>query len=266
MFIPLFYDSFLYYIEAGNYENALTIIKAYIPNNESANHLQEIMKLETSEIRILISNEKKMKCSKLFNYFLIMFFALSNTYLSQGIRYILPKTLTSFYHLQNHDTSETINYQSNENLSTVTFELKITAICSGLVAFINGVLIDFSPWGRLGIIRLGIFISTIVSFLAFFSENSIDVFACILKTTLNLQDQTMDIYSSEYFEVNNRIMLLSIYNILQSLSNFMSPYINDLITIKNFRTNYLVFSITLVICFILSLALINRKKYNQGMI
>ncbi len=220
------------------------------------------MQLENSEIQILILKEEKMKCRKLFNYFLIMFFALANTYLSQGIRYILPKTLTSFYNIQNYDTADKQNYESNKYLNIVTLELKITAICSGLLALFNGVLIDFSPLGRLGIIRFGIIISTVLSFLAFYSEKSIDVFACILKTTLNLQDQTMDIYSSEYFDVKNRIILLSIYNILQSLSNFMSPYLNDLIIITDYRQNYLVFSITLVVCLFLSLALKNHKNFN----
>ncbi len=195
-----------------------------------------------------------------FNYAIIMTFALFNSFLSQGIRYILPKTLTHFYHLKTFNLNEdNVKHGYNHNATLVSIELQLASTATAIISFLTGILIESSFLKRLRLLRIGIVLSALFSFLAFYIRKKIDIFACILKSVFTLQDQIMDIYSSETFDTKRRLMLLSAYNIIQSTSSFTSPYVNDLITNYWFRLNYLIFFIALCFLFILSL-LFSKEK------
>jgi MFS family permease len=201
-------------------------------------------------------------CNSLKNG-ILMSFALLNSFLAQGIRYILPKTLTYVYHIKNYNTDEnTIKENITSNASLVSLELQLSSISAGIVSFMTGILIENTYIKRLKLLRTAIFMSSMISALAFLIKSRIDLFACILKAVITLQDQIVDIYAIEVFEVKKRVMLLSIYNILQSTSGFISPYLNDLITFYWFRMNYLIFAIILMMCFIMSLFLGREKIKN----
>jgi hypothetical protein len=197
-----------------------------------------------------------------YNYFLIMIFAFVNSFLSQGIRYILPKTLTHVYHIRNYDVAEqNLNKViSDYNASVVSFELQISSISSVVVSLLNGVLIEQSFFKRLKLLRIVNLLSGFTSYSAFYFRRHIDVFACVLKTTLTMQDQIFEIYATEIFETKRRVLLLSIYNVTLSINNFLSPYVNDLLTYHWFRINYLVSAIMLTILMFLSIFLTKEKN------
>jgi MFS family permease len=250
-------------VDTKNYSEAFKICKNYLSNfEETQENFSNIM--ESNDINyeneITRIQEEDKKDSSFFNYSAIMVFALFNSFLVQGIRYILPKTLTHFYHLKLYNLKEEhFKAGYSHNAAVVSAELQISSTLSAFISFLTGILIENSFFKRLRLLRIGIFLCTILSFLAYFLRNKIDVFACSLKSLITLQDQILDIYSSETFDTKRRIMLLSTYNIIQSISSFMSPYVNDLITNYWFRLNYLIFFIILCFLFLLSFGLGKEK-------
>lgn len=276
--IPLYPDSFLFLIESKRYKSAFKVYKVYSKKGQGRedeeegkflrimNEKEENKKFDDENLKIencKLHKEEKHQKSPILEYFIIMSFALLNSFLAQGIRYILPKTLTYVYHIKNYNTDENTfkeNFSSNAGL--VSLELQISSISAGIVSFMTGILIENTYFKRLKLLRMAIFMSSLISAMAFFVKTKIDLFSCTLKTVIILQDQIIDIYAIEAFEVKKRVMLLSIYNILQSTSGFLSPYINDLITFYWFRLNYLVFAILLMVCFIMSLFLGRQKIKN----
>jgi hypothetical protein len=223
-----------------------------------------VEKEEASELELNYSTEKTYNSFEdesvlICNYVLIMIFSLLNSYSVQGIRYILPKTLTHVYHIKNSNIDDTSKQQISKNATVISFELQISSIFSGLVSFFTGILIENSYLQRLRLLKITNVFSCAMAFLAFFQRKYIDVFIIILKSSITMQDQIVEIYSAEWFDVKRRVMLLSLFNIIQSCSSFLSPFINDVLTNFNYSLNYLVFGILLSILMLLSIFLKKEK-------
>ncbi len=180
--------------------------------------------------------EKELK-DKFLIYFLIMIFAFLNSYLIQGIRYILPKTLSKIF--------------PHENWK-VNLELQISSVVGSVVAFFTGILIEMPYFKRLKLLVISIFATGLVSFISFSTQKYIDIFACILKTTITVHDQVIEVYSTEMFETENRVFMLSIFNIFSGVPVFLSPFINDVINQFSFTFTYFWFGVSAFVLFILS--------------
>lgn len=180
--------------------------------------------------------EKEIK-DKFLLYFLIMIFAFLNSYLIQGIRYILPKTLIKVFPKQTWK---------------VNLELQISSVAEGVLAFFTGILIEMPYFKRLKLLTFSILTTSFFSFSGFMVKRYIDIFACILKTTITIQDQVLEVYSTEMFETENRVFMLSIFNIFSGVPVFLSPYINDVIHHYSFTLTYFWFGVCAFALFILS--------------
>jgi hypothetical protein len=180
--------------------------------------------------------EKELK-DKFLIYFLIMIFAFLNSYLIQGIRYILPKTLSKIF--------------PHENWK-VNLELQISSVICSVVAFFTGIFIEMPYFKRLKLLAISIFATGVISFTSFSTQKYIDIFACILKTTITVHDQVIEVYSTEMFETENRVFMLSIFNIFSGVPVFLSPFINDVINQFSFTFTYFWFGVSAFVLFILS--------------
>lgn len=189
-----------------------------------------------------------IKTSNNYQNCIIMILGLVNAYMVQGIKYILPKTLFQVH-----------GQKGQESMKIVNFELQMASIASGVTCFLTGFLLESSYFQRLKLLKMVAFFSSIVSYLAFYMFGIIDVLACVLKASLTMQDHVIEIYSAESFETKRRILYLSICNILQSVSNFVSPYLNDVITNYWYRLNYLIFGIVCTVALFISLFLQKEK-------
>ena len=75
----------------------------------------------------------------------------------------------------------------------------------------------------------------------------------ILKTTITVQDQVLEVYSTELFETENRVFMLSIFNIFSAVPVFLSPLINDLLNHHSFIFTYFWFGVIGLALFLLGL-------------
>lgn len=276
--MPFYPDSLYYYIEKHNYKAAFNVCKVYIKNfEETEENFTRIMttgnqgyslpsSIEISKsdsvldsVRTEATKSKIDRNNPIFHYVIIMIFTFFNAYLAQGIRYILPKTLTHLYQIKKNELNDLINNDVNGNVAIINLELQIAATASGVISFMTGILIENSFFQRLRLLKLTGIFSCFVSYNAFFVRRYIDVFACILKSSITMQDQITEIYSAESFDTKRRVMLLSLANIVQSISNFISPLLNDIINSYSFRLNYLIFAIVLSFMMLLSFFMKKEK-------
>ena len=202
--------------------------------SENPEEKENLVKKE-DKIDDLKNTEENLK-DKNIVYIIVMIFAFFNSYLIQGIRYILPKTLSKVY---------------PKNAWIVNLELQISSVAEGIAAFMTGILIEIPTFKRLKILMFSIFSTLIFSFLGFFLKKNIDIYSCILKTTITVQDQVLEVYSTELFETENRVFMLSIFNIFNSIPVFLSPMINDIINHQSFIFTYFWFGVIALTLFFL---------------
>ena len=202
--------------------------------SENPEEKENLVKKE-DKIDDLKNTEENLKDKNIL-YIIVMIFAFFNSYLIQGIRYILPKTLSKVY---------------PKNAWIVNLELQISSVAEGIAAFMTGILIEIPTFKRLKILMFSIFSTLIFSFLGFFLKKNIDIYSCILKTTITVQDQVLEVYSTELFETENRVFMLSIFNIFNSIPVFLSPMINDIINHQSFIFTYFWFGVIALTLFFL---------------
>ena len=212
--------------------------------SENPEEKENLVKKE-DKIDDLKNTEENLKDKNIL-YIIVMIFAFFNSYLIQGIRYILPKTLSKVY---------------PKNAWIVNLELQISSVAEGIAAFMTGILIEIPTFKRLKILMFSIFSTLIFSFLGFFLKKNIDIYSCILKTTITVQDQVLEVYSTELFETENRVFMLSIFNIFNSIPVFLSPMINDIINHQSFIFTYFWFGVIALTLFFLGF-LFKNETYN----
>lgn len=231
--MPLYPDSIFYYITEKKYKEAIQVGEKYFGNFEEEEDFVKIMN-DYGEVRH--DNTKDSIC----NNVLILLIAFFNSYVLQGIKYILPKTLEFVF---------------SGNDKQLGVELTISSVLNGGCSFLTGILIENSFFQRLRLMKVVILFSTIMSFSAFIVKDLIDIFACILRACIGMNDQILEIYSAESFKTKHRVLFLGLFNIIQSVSSFTSPLLNDILITKSIYLNYLIFTIilsflTLLACFL----------------
>jgi MFS family permease len=223
LLIPLYPDSIFYYITEKKYKEAIEIGEKYFTKFDKEEDFINIMN-ETKDIKH--DNNTGSIC----NNILILSIAFFNAYSLQGIKYILPKTL---------------EYVFEDNDNQIGVELTISSILNGCSSFITGILIENSFFQRLRLMKVVILFSSIMSFSAYMLKDLIDIFACILRASIGMHDQILEIYSAESFKTKHRVFFLGLYNTIQSVSSFTSPLINDIVITHSYNLNYLIFGIIL---------------------
>jgi hypothetical protein len=186
--------------------------------------------------------------NKTFDYILVMILVLISAYLFQGIRYIMPKTIA-------HQTSRN---EDTSSQSTANF-IEIAASISGVSCLLTGFLLETSFFQRLRLLKITSCLASFCTFGAFYFSNIMAYFVISSKAFLTIQDHVLEIYSAEIFDTKRRVLFLSVCNILTSISNFISPFVNDLLHNYWFRANYLVFGIISTITFTTAMMLTKEK-------
>jgi hypothetical protein len=274
MLLPFVQESFLYLVKKGRLDEAYKVYSKLNPkaaekekehffevfNCESESHVKEHdieankegYQAEVEEKTNLLikkgcNSEKDRKASLRTIYIVLMVLSFTNSYLIQGIRYILPKTLTNIF---------------PKKVEKVNYELKVSAICELGTAILTGVLIEIPYFKRLKVLSGSVFLTSALSFGGYFFQKLLDVFACSLKPIITIQDQALEIYSSEVFETKSRVLLLSLFNIFSSVPNFVSPYLNDLFNEHDYTITYLVFGLLSAIMLVLTF-LLKKETFRQ---
>jgi MFS family permease len=231
--LPLYPDSIFYYITEEKYKEAIDIGELYFKKFDKEEEFINIMN-ETGNIK------HESTTDSICNNILILSIAFFNAYSLQGIKYILPKTLEFVF--------------SNQD-NQIGTELTISSVLNGCSSFLTGILIENSFFQRLRLMKVVILFSVIMSFSAYIIKDLIDIFACILRASVGMHDQILEIYSAESFKTKHRVFFLGLYNIIQSVSSFMSPLVNDIIISHSYNLNYFVFGVilsflTILACFL----------------
>ena len=257
-------ESLLYLITKGNLKEAFEVYKKLCPNNEnekenffrilSDSDVESLLNTEENEEKdsfIVVaksSNDNNKGRSILIIYSVIMTLSFMNSYLMQGIRYILPKTLMKIF---------------DKDISKVNLELKVSAILEFCAAIVTGVFIELPYFKRLKLLVLSIFGAGFFSLFGYVTPKYLDIFACSLKPILTIQDQVLEVYASEVFETQSRVFLLSIYNIFNSIPNFISPYFNDVMNENDFELTYLIFGIFSVVMLIMASTMLKKETFRE---
>ena len=190
--------------------------------------------------------------NKTFDYILVMILVLISAYLFQGIRYIMPKTIA-------HQTSKNEDTSSQQ---TTNF-IELAACICGVCCLLTGFLLETSFFQRLRLLKITSCLASFCTFGAFYFSNIMTYFVISSKAFLTIQDHVLEIYSAEIFDTKRRVLFLSVCNILSSISNFISPFVNDLLHNYWFRANYLAFGIICTITFTTAMML-TREKFKSS--
>ena len=182
----------------------------------------------------------------------MIFFAIYS-FGGQGIKYILPKTLDSILKKNNPSGGQI-------SLNNI---LKVSSILGGFASFLTGILIENEYFQRLRLMKILIWISFLCSILVLISENYFIVFVCVFKSLLIMLDQVLEVYSSESISTRKRVLFLGVLNVLQSISIFSSPYVTDKFLRTNYKLNFLMFSILIVILICLS-TVFKKEKFKSA--
>jgi hypothetical protein len=236
LLIPFYPDSIFYYITEKKYKQAIEIGESYFNKFDKEEDFINIMN-ETGDIK------HDSTTSNICNNILILSIAFFNAWSLQGIKYILPKTLE--YVFSNQDNQ-------------IGIELTISSVLNGCSSFLTGILIENSFFQRLRLMKVVILFSVIMSFSAYILKDLVDIFACILRASIGMHDQILEIYSAESFKTKHRVFFLGLYNIIQSISSFTSPLLNDIIIAHSYNLNYLIFGI--ILSFLTFLACFLQKE------
>jgi putative MFS transporter len=239
--LPFYPDSLFYYLNRRDINKVVEIADYYFYQFDTAENIKMIM----DDPNISQDDPDQVEFANNSQGYITLVLAFLSGFMVVGIKYVLPKTLELMF--EHHPTR-------------MNLELQLSSVLSGLCSMSVGLFIENSLFQRLRFMKAIMIITTFLSFSAYFIPESLDLIACVVKSTVIMTDQILEIYASESLKTKERVFFLGLFNIVQGITAFISPLVNDLIMIFGFKYNYLLFGSVMIIVVILS-RFLHRDKF-----
>jgi MFS family permease len=243
LLLPFYPDSLFYYLNRRDLNKVVEIADYYFYKFDSIDDIQIVM----DDPNLSQDDPEQVEFANNSQGYITLVLAFLSGFLLVGIKYVLPKTLETMF---------------QKNPTRMNLELQLSSIMVGIGSISVGLFIENSLFQRLRFMKALMVCSLLLCFSAYGIPEVLDIIACVLKCTIIMTDQILEIFTSESLKTKERVLFLGLFNIVQSITAFISPLVNDLVIIFHYKFNYLLFGSVMIVVVILSLFL-HREKYKR---
>jgi MFS family permease len=239
--LPFYPDSLFYYLNRRELDKVVHIADYYFNKFDNIDDIQAVM----NDSNISQDNPEQVDFANHSQGYITLVLAFLSGFMLVGIKYVLPKTLEIMF---------------QENHTRMNLELQLSSLLVAVCSISVGLFIENSLFQRLRFMKALMFCTMIICFSTYSVPHGLDIIACVIKCTVIMTDQILEIFTSESLKTRERVLFLGLFNIVQSITAFVSPLVNDLIIIISYRYNYVLFGCVMIVMVILS-QFLHREKY-----